>query len=78
MIQTGELIIGIDRGASFTDFAVVDSNKIIESRSVAKRDWDSVQTVFEELVKKYPTEHVAFTGAATSMPQSMEDKFTII
>ena len=78
MTQTNQTIIGIDRGASFTDFAVIDSNKITESRSITKRDWDSVQAVFEELVKKYPTEHIAFTGSAADMPSALEAKFTLI
>ena len=71
-------IIGIDRGASFTDFAVVESHKIIESNSIKKRDWDSVLSVFQELVKKYPTEHLAFSGSVADMPAAMEEKFTLI
>ena len=78
MPDSEDLIIGIDRGASVTDFAVVQSDKIIESRSITKRDWDSVYSLFEELAEKYPTDHLAFTGAATDMPQGMKEKCTII
>ena len=73
-----ERIIGIDRGASVTDFAVVEADKIIESQSITGRDWDSVQSVYQELVKKYPTKHLAFTGSVANMPTTMEDKFTLI
>ena len=34
--------IGIDRGASFTDFAVIESGSLRETISIEKRDWQSI------------------------------------
>ena len=48
--------IGIDRGASFTDFGVVESGRLIDSLSLEKRDWDGIRNTFDKLVQKYQTE----------------------
>ncbi len=45
-------IIGIDRGASFTDFAVVDADGLREIFSIENRDWESIRTVYERLITK--------------------------
>ena len=71
-------IIGIDRGASFTDFAVVYSDGLIEMLSIENRDWESIRTVYERLIKKYRTRHIVFSGSANGMPTSMKNTITII
>ena len=71
-------IIGIDRGASFTDFAVVDSDGLREISSIEKRDWESIRTAYERLITKYQTRHIVFSGSANGMPASMKNTITII
>ena len=71
-------IIGIDRGASFTDFAVVVSDGLREIFSIENRDWESIRTAYERLITKYQTRHIVFSGSATGMPASMKNAITII
>jgi type II pantothenate kinase len=71
-------IIGIDRGASCTDFAVVDPDGLIEISSIENRDWESIRTAYERLITKYETRHIVFSGPATGMPTSMTNTITII
>ena len=71
-------IIGIDRGASFTDFAVVDADGLKEIFSIEKRDWESIGTAYERLVTKYQTRHIVFSGSATGMSAPMKNTITII
>jgi type II pantothenate kinase len=71
-------IIGIDRGASFTDFAVVDADGLKEIFSIENRDWESIRTVYERLITNYPTRHIVFSGSATGMPTSIKNTTTII
>jgi type II pantothenate kinase len=71
-------IIGIDRGASFTDFAVVISDGLKEIFCIENRDWESIRTAYERLVTKYQTRHIVFSGSATGMPRFMKNTITII
>ena len=71
-------IIGIDRGASFTDFAVVDSEGLKEIFCIENRDGESIRTAYERLITKYQTRHIVFSGSATGMPTSMKNAITII
>ncbi len=71
-------IIGIDRGASFTDFAVVDSDGLREISSIEYRDWESIRTAYERLITKYQTRHIVFSGSANGMPTSMKNAITMI
>ena len=45
-------IIGIDRGASFTDLAVIDTEGVKEFSSLENRDWQPITAAYEELIKK--------------------------
>jgi len=71
-------IIGIDRGASFTDFAVVDADGMKEILSIEKRDWESIGTAYERLMTTYQTRHIVFSGSATGMSAPMKNTITII
>ena len=71
-------IIGIDRGASFTDFAVVDSDGLSEIFSIESRSWHRIRTAYEGLITKYQTRHIVFSGSATGMPTSMKNIINII
>jgi len=71
-------IIGIDRGATFTDFAVVDSGNLIETFSLETRAWETIIAAYERLDAKYQTEHTVFSGSATGMPEAMKTRINII
>jgi type II pantothenate kinase len=71
-------IIGIDRGASYTDFAVVESGKWIETFSIEKRDWQSIGRVYAQLIAKYQTRHIVFSGSVANMPASLAQQVQVI
>jgi len=71
-------IIGIDRGASFTDFAVVESGRLIETFSLENRSWQAIRTPYADLRAKYQTNHIVFSGCATGMPAAMQQRVNII
>jgi len=75
---SGGPVIGIDRGASFTDFAVVESHQLIETTSIETRDWEPIKQSYRRLMSKYKSEHTVFTGSAAGMPSTMENQFHII
>jgi len=69
-------VIGIDRGASFTDFAVVRDEKPIDYLSVESRDWNDIDKTLEQIRRKNPTDHLAFSGASSGMPPEMKKRCT--
>ena len=71
-------IIGIDRGASFTDFAVVDSDGLSDIFSIESRSWQRIRTACEDLLSKYQTRHIVFSGSATGMPKYLKNIVNII
>lgn len=71
-------VIGIDRGASFTDFAVTRQGNFIEFLSIEKRDWQSIEKVYKRLIDKYHTNHIVFTGSVADMPDAMKPKLHVI
>lgn len=71
-------IIGIDRGASFTDFAVIESGSLVETLSVEKRDWQSIAKAFDRLIKKYQTDQIVFTGSTADMPAKIKKEVQMI
>jgi type II pantothenate kinase len=71
-------VIGIDRGASFTDFAVSRSDNSIETLSIEKRDWYSIGRIFNRLTDKYQTSHIVFTGSVAGMPEAMKQRLHVI
>ncbi|MGD1973444.1 MAG: hypothetical protein PVG73_05200 [Desulfobacterales bacterium] len=71
-------IIGIDRGASFTDFAVVDSDGLGDIFSIESRSWHHIKTACKDLITKYQTRHIVFSGSATGMPRYLKNIVNII
>lgn len=71
-------IIGIDRGASFTDFGVIESKRLIDTVSLEKRDWGNIFNVYCKLTAKYKTDHVVFTGSVAEMPDNLKKKIEVI
>ncbi len=70
--------IGIDRGASFTDFGVVESGRLVHALSLEKRDWDSICNAYEQLAGKYQAGHVVFTGSGSGMPADLKRSVQVI
>lgn len=71
-------IIGIDRGASFTDFALVASGGLKEKFSIENRSWPAIQSAYSRLKTKYQTDQVVFSGCATGMPAALQERIRII
>jgi type II pantothenate kinase len=71
-------IIGIDRGASFTDFAVVESGRLIRTFSIEDRSWEAISPSYESLSAGYQTEQIVFSGCTTGMPAEMQNRINVI
>jgi len=67
-----EMIIGIDRGASFTDLAVVQDKSLVDHLSIEARGWPEIGAALEKIQGKYPTRRIAFSGASTDMPLDLK------
>ena len=70
--------IGIDRGASFTDFGVVQSGRLIDTVSIEKRDWGSICSTFDKLTQKHQAQSVVFTGSVSDMPADLKRSVQVI
>lgn len=70
--------IGIDRGASFTDFGVVKSGDLIDTASIEKRDWESICSTYDKLAQKYKADSVVFTGSVSDMPADLKQTVRVI
>jgi type II pantothenate kinase len=71
-------IISIDRGASFSDFAIVESGRLTETFSLEDRSWTAIESAYTRLKTKYQTDHIVFSGCATGMPSAMHEHISII
>jgi type II pantothenate kinase len=71
-------VIGIDRGASFTDFAVVENNALIVTHSIADRAWQPILDIYRQLARDHKAAHSVFTGAAGGMPEELAEKVETI
>ena len=70
--------IGIDRGASFTDFAVIESGSLLNTLSIEKRDWQSIVEAYGRLSDQFQRDHTVFTGSTAGMPPGLKTKAQII
>ena len=71
-------IICIDRGASFSDFAIVESGRLTETFSLEDRSWRAIESAYTRLKTRYQTDHIVFSGCATDMPSAMQEHISII
>jgi type II pantothenate kinase len=71
-------IIGVDRGASFTDFAIVEGGRLKETFSLENRRWEAINSAYARMSAKYQTEHIVFSGCATGMPAAMQERINVI
>jgi pantothenate kinase len=70
--------IGIDRGASYTDFAVIESGSLIQKLSIEKRDWQNIADTYERLTDRYQNHRTVFTGSTAGMPARMQNAVQMI
>ncbi len=71
-------IIAIDRGATFTDFAIVESGLLKKMFSLENRSWESISSSWARLTTEYQTDHIVFSGCATGMPAAIQEHVTVI
>ena len=71
-------IIGIDRGASFTDFAVIEGGSLKEAFSLESRNWETIGSSYMRLSEQHKTDHLVFSGCATGMPADLQDRISVI
>jgi len=71
-------IIGIDRGATFTDFAIVESGRLQETFSLENRSWEAIGSSYAQLKTKYESDHIVFSGCATGMPAALQEQINVI
>ena len=71
-------IIGIDRGATFTDFAVIESSSLVETLSIEKRDWSSITNTYDRLTARHQNYRTVFTGSAADMPEWLRGEVRMI
>ena len=71
-------IIGIDRGASFTDFAIVESGRLKETFSLESRSWNAIGSAHARLSAKHQSDHIVFSGCAAGMPAAMREQISVI
>jgi len=73
-----DLIIGIDRGASFTDLAVVQDKSLVDHLSIEARGWPEIRAALERIQGKYPTSRIAFSGASADMPLALKEQVVTV
>lgn len=71
-------IIAIDRGATCTDFAVVEDYKLKSKKEINGRDWDKIEEIFRQYISENKTSHMVFSGAAAGMPDFIKEKITVV
>ena len=64
--------IAIDRGASCTDFAVVESGRLTKTHSIENRDWQSIVKSYDRLKDPYQKYRTVFTGSTADMPDRLK------
>lgn len=71
--------LSIDRGSSFTDFAVLTSNdEVLYTTCLASRDWNEILTIHRKLKTEFSPDKSFFTGSVKGLPAEMNDHLHII
>lgn len=65
-------VIAIDRGASFTDFAVIQNEQFTDHLSIETRNWHDIHAALNQFQGIHKTEHLVFTGASSQMPEEIQ------
>lgn len=68
--------LSIDRGASNTDFAVVDSDyRILFKRCIETRQWNRILDTYKEIHNEMSPDYFVFTGSSNNMPSEIAGLF---
>lgn len=78
MPEMDPIVIGVDRGASFTDFGVVAGGKLAAAESLAGRSWDEIVRVCDRLRSTHRTERIVFTGSTAGMPEEIRRRAAVV
>ncbi|MFO7708017.1 MAG: hypothetical protein R6V84_07570 [Desulfobacterales bacterium] len=78
MPETKRVVIGVDRGASFTDFGVVADGKLLAVESHAGRGWEEIGRVCDRLQTAHRTDRIVFTGATAGMPEGIRERAVVV
>ena len=70
--------IAIDRGASCTDLAVIESRNLLKTVSIENRDWQSIAKTYDRLAERFPGHRTVFTGSTAGMPVGLKSKSRIV
>jgi type II pantothenate kinase len=73
-----DVIVAIDRGASFTDFGVVADGRLVEAESIEGRGWEQIGPVLERLCAAHRARQVVFTGSAAGMPADLKKRAAVV
>jgi len=71
-------VVGIDRGASFTDFGVIHNGELKEAFSLKGRDWKSIIDTCKRMQSAHRADHMVFSGSPAGMPQGVQKQAMII
>lgn len=68
--------LSIDRGASNTDFTVVDSEyKILFKKIIETRQWSEITIAYKEILNSMSPDYFVFTGSSNNIPAEIEKLF---
>lgn len=66
--------LSIDRGSSFTDFAVIASNdEILYTTFLPSRNWNDILATHKKLKNKFSPDEIFLTGSEKNMPAELND-----
>ncbi len=71
--------LSTDRGASFTDFAVLSShNEIIHTTYLPNRKWEDILAVYNRIDQEFSPCELFFTGSVQGLPEGLKGKIHTI
>jgi type II pantothenate kinase len=73
-----DVIIGIDRGASYTDFGIVAGGRLIEFESLKGRGWEAIERVLNRLSAAHRSDQIVFTGSTAGMPAGTRERIMLV
>lgn len=76
--MSNDVMVAVDRGASFTDFGVVAEGRLVETESIEGRGWEQIGRVLARLCDTHGTERVVFTGSAAGMPAALKERAAVV
>ncbi|MCF6335645.1 MAG: hypothetical protein L3J12_07880, partial [Spirochaetales bacterium] len=70
-----EIYLSIDRGASFTDFVIINSHsEIIKTECLRDNKWNRVIEIYRILKNRYNPDSIVFTGSTNKIPEELRNE----